>query len=343
MLRRGRGKPSPVATLRAPIRSGPPPMVNAVAATSSSPSACPAARRSGLGVTSAEGAGSTFWFSLVLGVPDRLAPPLRRLAGRTGVSALVVDDNATNRDILAENLASWGVKATVVSGGMEALAVLRSRTAAREPFELAIIDHQMPQMDGFELAKTPPASTCSWTEGPQRQPAGRDRRGHWRRAHDLHPGPGAGGPCPPGSDGPISRLMIDRRSVTPGCEIGKPLVTTPPVTWERGDDIWHLEVPEGITTSQARRPWCSRPTSSLRPPRSHSSPVPAPCPLCLDASTLSTEHVTGPIAAWVWRPELVRRGATVVLAVRNLDKGRAPSTTSGRRCRTRICGCRSSI
>jgi CheY-like chemotaxis protein/EAL domain-containing protein (putative c-di-GMP-specific phosphodiesterase class I)/HPt (histidine-containing phosphotransfer) domain-containing protein len=106
-----------------------------------------------IGVSSEEGAGSTFWFTLDLEVPERLAPPLRRLASLTGVSALVVDDNATNRDILAENLSAWGVKTTVVSGGVEALAVLRSRTDLDDPFELAIIDHQMPQMDGLELAQ----------------------------------------------------------------------------------------------------------------------------------------------------------------------------------------------
>jgi CheY-like chemotaxis protein/EAL domain-containing protein (putative c-di-GMP-specific phosphodiesterase class I)/HPt (histidine-containing phosphotransfer) domain-containing protein len=106
-----------------------------------------------IGVTSVEGRGSTFWFTLELEVPTRSAPPLRRLASLAGMSALVVDDNATNRDILVESLAAWGVKAAVVSSGVEALALLRSRAHLDDPVELAIIDHQMPEMDGLDLAQ----------------------------------------------------------------------------------------------------------------------------------------------------------------------------------------------
>jgi CheY-like chemotaxis protein len=66
---------------------------------------------------------------------------------------LIVDDNATNRDILHEQLASWGIDHRAVADGNEALAALRDAAAAGTPFGLAILDMQMPGINGRELAK----------------------------------------------------------------------------------------------------------------------------------------------------------------------------------------------
>jgi CheY-like chemotaxis protein len=66
---------------------------------------------------------------------------------------LAVDDNATNRRILEELLANWGLKATVVDGGHKALAALERAHQEGEPFALVLLDAQMPGMDGFTLAE----------------------------------------------------------------------------------------------------------------------------------------------------------------------------------------------
>ena len=70
-----------------------------------------------------------------------------------GLSALVVDDNATNRLILEETLRSWGMRPTAVDGGEAALAELKRAAAAAEAYPLVLLDAQMPGLDGFTLAE----------------------------------------------------------------------------------------------------------------------------------------------------------------------------------------------
>ncbi|HEX9130488.1 MAG TPA: response regulator, partial [Gemmatimonadaceae bacterium] len=70
-----------------------------------------------------------------------------------GLDVLVVDDNATNRRILEEILTGWGMRPTLVNGGLAAIAALDRALAAGKPFPLAIIDFQMPDIDGFGLAE----------------------------------------------------------------------------------------------------------------------------------------------------------------------------------------------
>jgi len=106
-----------------------------------------------LWVESEPGVGSTFHFTARF-------PVDREAAGRAAFSSpvelrsrlvLVVDDNATNRRILEANLRSWGARPVCASSGAEALDLLRGAHAREEPFELAILDLQMPEMDGVEL------------------------------------------------------------------------------------------------------------------------------------------------------------------------------------------------
>lgn len=66
---------------------------------------------------------------------------------------LVVDDNATNRQILCKQLSSWGMRGTSVDGGSQALEALRSAAKEGTPHNLAILDMQMPGMDGIDLAR----------------------------------------------------------------------------------------------------------------------------------------------------------------------------------------------
>ena len=105
-----------------------------------------------IGVESTEGKGSTFWFTAVF--PQQEAS-LKIIPARTdfaGMCALIVDDNATNREILERQLAAWRVETVSANGGEQALALARTATDDR-PFGFAILDMQMPGMTGLELAR----------------------------------------------------------------------------------------------------------------------------------------------------------------------------------------------
>jgi CheY-like chemotaxis protein len=82
-------------------------------------------------------------------------------ADLAGVPVLIVDDNSTNRKILEEMLLSKGMRPLAVETGQEALAALDRARAEGEPFPLAILDYQMPEMDGFMLAERIRAQTES--------------------------------------------------------------------------------------------------------------------------------------------------------------------------------------
>jgi signal transduction histidine kinase/CheY-like chemotaxis protein len=105
-------------------------------------------------VESEAGRGSKFSCELPFQVPaeaSRQAAP-RELGNLRGLSVLVVDDNATNRRILEDILTNWGMRPTLVHGGVAALHAMERSNAEGKPFALALIDFQMPDMDGFEVA-----------------------------------------------------------------------------------------------------------------------------------------------------------------------------------------------
>lgn len=108
-----------------------------------------------IGTESKEGMGSTFWFTANFETqPDETLwsqPPVISL---DNVRALIVDDNATNRKILSHQLSSWGVIHDEADSGASGLELLRKAKAENRAFELALIDLMMPNMDGFELART---------------------------------------------------------------------------------------------------------------------------------------------------------------------------------------------
>lgn len=103
---------------------------------------------------SAPGQGSTFWFTAHFAKHDLgSAPPVRgERQPMPGLHVLIVDDNATNRTILNRQLLSWGMRNDCAEEGAGALALLRAAVAANDPYDLAILDMQMPEMDGLGLA-----------------------------------------------------------------------------------------------------------------------------------------------------------------------------------------------
>jgi two-component system, sensor histidine kinase and response regulator len=108
-----------------------------------------------LWLESTEGRGSTFFFTATFELRHSVAARAARPKPRAleGLRVLVVDDNATNRRILEEMLASWRMKPTTVSDAATAESALRRAAAAKTRFDLLISDCQMPDVDGFMLAR----------------------------------------------------------------------------------------------------------------------------------------------------------------------------------------------
>ena len=103
--------------------------------------------------TSAPGRGSTFSFCIPFGpaLADPVAPGPR--PELRGLRILVVDDNATNLRILEAYVSSWGMRPTLVTSGRAALEAMEEGAERGEPFDVAILDFNMPRMDGVELAQ----------------------------------------------------------------------------------------------------------------------------------------------------------------------------------------------
>jgi PAS domain S-box-containing protein len=107
-----------------------------------------------LWVESNPGHGSTFHFNVPFGLQRSPRPrkePLD-LEMLRGISVLIADDNATNRTILRETLSLWHMQAEEADGGTRALDLLRSAKNAGAAYRLVLLDAQMPDVDGFEVA-----------------------------------------------------------------------------------------------------------------------------------------------------------------------------------------------
>jgi PAS domain S-box-containing protein len=105
-----------------------------------------------IGAESVYGVGSRFWLRIPFERQDAKSGTVDS-ANLTGLQVLAVDDNETNRTILSHYLSGWGVNAETVGDGFQALNRLRHAVASGTPFEIVILDMQMPQLDGLTLAR----------------------------------------------------------------------------------------------------------------------------------------------------------------------------------------------
>ncbi|MFZ0943726.1 MAG: response regulator [Syntrophobacteraceae bacterium] len=108
----------------------------------------------GIKVESTPGKGSTFRFTLWfkfrhLALQPKVASPV----GLKDIRVLIVVDNATNRNILHQQVLSWGMRNGTAENGLNALEMLKNAVAMGDPYELAILDMMMPGMNGMELAR----------------------------------------------------------------------------------------------------------------------------------------------------------------------------------------------
>lgn len=105
-------------------------------------------------VTSQVGQGTSFNFTICL---DQGAPLPRNfrpeISNIEGLKVLVVDDNKTNRFIFSEHLTGWGARVVTAGNGNEAITELDQAILTDDPFSLVLLDYNMPEMDGLDLAQ----------------------------------------------------------------------------------------------------------------------------------------------------------------------------------------------
>ncbi len=109
-----------------------------------------------IGVESEDEKGSTFWFTARFEKQPAAALKTSEVAAHVDISGtriLVVDDNATNRMLMITLLSSWGCQYETAGDGETALALLREAAEQGDPFRVALLDQQMPGMDGSELGR----------------------------------------------------------------------------------------------------------------------------------------------------------------------------------------------
>jgi signal transduction histidine kinase/DNA-binding response OmpR family regulator len=106
-----------------------------------------------IGVESRPGEGSTFWFTLPLTLDAQPHAAPVPAADLKDLRVLIVDDNEVNRRVLHKQITSWGMRDGSFSSGEQALEGLRAARQSGDPYHFAILDYQMPGMDGATLAR----------------------------------------------------------------------------------------------------------------------------------------------------------------------------------------------
>ncbi|MFA5983256.1 MAG: EAL domain-containing protein [Methylococcaceae bacterium] len=107
-----------------------------------------------LQVDSTLGQGSRFYFSIALEPSAQQSCSKADISELYGINVLVVDDNATNREILYGQLSHWGANCVCVDSGAQALDHITASQLQNKHYEIILLDWHMPEMDGLTLAKT---------------------------------------------------------------------------------------------------------------------------------------------------------------------------------------------
>ena len=105
-----------------------------------------------IGVDSALGEGCVFWFTAKL-PKDEATSELPQPGLFFEKNVLIVDDNATNLEILSHQLEGWGMRVTAAASGAEALELLAGTVGDNDEFDVMLLDMGMPDMDGLQLAQ----------------------------------------------------------------------------------------------------------------------------------------------------------------------------------------------
>jgi len=108
-----------------------------------------------IGLNSVEGQSSTFWFTVVFEKQSRqeLLPEIN-LVDIKDKNILLVDDNATNRKWLSILLKNWGCRSSEAASAKQALELLEEGILQKNPYDIALLDMQMPEIDGETLGRT---------------------------------------------------------------------------------------------------------------------------------------------------------------------------------------------
>ena len=134
-----------------------------------------------VGLASAPGQGSTFWFTVRLGcAAPRDSAQLEYAQFLTGLRVLIVDDHPTNLFVLNAPLTAWGAEVVSADSGAAALELLSRYTNNRTPFDLALLDICMPGMDGLMLARAIKADPALHTIGLLALNSGENQAPGWQ-------------------------------------------------------------------------------------------------------------------------------------------------------------------
>ncbi len=102
---------------------------------------------------SVPGQGARFSFTLRFAKVENSLLPACQFDCLNGIRALIVDDHAVNREILHKQIGAWGMRHESAASGGEALEMLRVAADTGDPYEIALLDWHMPELDGLQLAQ----------------------------------------------------------------------------------------------------------------------------------------------------------------------------------------------